>query len=194
MQGLPSAILGDQRELARLPEASVSNPIQAFSLSKGLSSLAASFPVYSRMRTGARRLSYHLVRFSGFSISSRKTIWNGKGCPRLHARRQSESVDGHQPHILNSSNATATGRDASDSLWPGKSPGGRLPHGLVDFEIIFSTPTVPAAADSPGDPIALPQSALSGMAVRTGILGCWSRVLRVVANDFSSLLLLQRAV
>ena len=32
MQGLPSAILGDQRELARLPEASVSNPIQAFSL------------------------------------------------------------------------------------------------------------------------------------------------------------------
>jgi hypothetical protein len=40
----------------------------------------------------------------------------------------------------------------------------------------------------------LPQSALSGMAVRTGILGCWSRVLRVVANDFSSLLLLQRAV
>jgi hypothetical protein len=78
MQGLPSAILGDQRELARLPEASVSNPIQAFSLSKGLSSLAASFPVYSRMRTGARRLSYHLIRFSGFSISSRKTIWNGK--------------------------------------------------------------------------------------------------------------------
>jgi len=78
MQGLPSAILGDQRELARLPEASVSNPIQAFSLSKGLSSLAASFPVYSRMRTGARRLSYRLVRFSGFSISSRKTIWNGK--------------------------------------------------------------------------------------------------------------------
>ena len=78
MQGLPSAILGDQRELARLPEASVSNPIQAFSLSKGLSSLAASFPVYSRMRTGARRLSYHLVRFSGFSISSRKMIWNGK--------------------------------------------------------------------------------------------------------------------
>jgi hypothetical protein len=32
MQGLPSAILRDQRELARLPEASVSKPIQAFSL------------------------------------------------------------------------------------------------------------------------------------------------------------------
>jgi hypothetical protein len=30
MQGLPSAIHGDQRELVRLPEASVSNPIQAF--------------------------------------------------------------------------------------------------------------------------------------------------------------------
>ena len=46
MQGLPSAILGDQRELARLPEASVSNPIQAFSLfvnaAKGLSSLQLS--------------------------------------------------------------------------------------------------------------------------------------------------------
>jgi hypothetical protein len=43
MQGQPSAILGDQRELARLPEASVSNPAQAFSLfvnaAKGLSSL-----------------------------------------------------------------------------------------------------------------------------------------------------------
>ena len=113
-------------------------------------------------------------------LSSRSIFWvfnfepeddlEWKGCPRLHARRKSESVDGHQPHILNSSNATATGRDASDSLWPGKSPGGRLPHGLVDFEIIFSTPTVPAAADSPGDPIALPESALSGMAVRTGIL------------------------
>ena len=32
MQDLPSAILGDQRELARLPEASVSNPTQPFSL------------------------------------------------------------------------------------------------------------------------------------------------------------------
>jgi hypothetical protein len=46
MQGLPLAILGDQRELARLPEASVSNPIQAFSLfvnaAKGLSSLQLS--------------------------------------------------------------------------------------------------------------------------------------------------------
>ena len=46
MQGLPSAILGDQRELARLPEASVSNPIQAFRLfvnaAKGLSSLQLS--------------------------------------------------------------------------------------------------------------------------------------------------------
>src|ERR1700730_2451765 len=46
MQGLPSAILGDQQELARLPEASVSNPTQAFSLlvnaAKGLSSLQLS--------------------------------------------------------------------------------------------------------------------------------------------------------
>jgi hypothetical protein len=46
MQGLPSAILGDQREITRLPEASVSNPIQAFSLfvnaAKGLSSLQLS--------------------------------------------------------------------------------------------------------------------------------------------------------
>jgi hypothetical protein len=32
MHGLPSAILGDQRELASLPEASVSNRTQAFSL------------------------------------------------------------------------------------------------------------------------------------------------------------------
>jgi hypothetical protein len=31
MQDLPSAILGDQRELARLPEASVSNPIHRHS-------------------------------------------------------------------------------------------------------------------------------------------------------------------
>jgi hypothetical protein len=46
MQGLPSAILGDQRELGRLPEASVSNPTQAFSLfvnaARGLSSLQLS--------------------------------------------------------------------------------------------------------------------------------------------------------
>jgi hypothetical protein len=45
MQGLPSAIPGDQRELTRL-QASVSNPIQAFSLfvnaAKGLSSLQLS--------------------------------------------------------------------------------------------------------------------------------------------------------
>jgi hypothetical protein len=46
MQGLPLAILGDQRELARLPEGSVSNPTLAFSLfvnaAKGLSSLQLS--------------------------------------------------------------------------------------------------------------------------------------------------------
>jgi hypothetical protein len=46
MQGLRLAILGDQRELARLPEASVSNPPLAFSLfvnaAKGLSSLQLS--------------------------------------------------------------------------------------------------------------------------------------------------------
>ena len=46
MQGLRLAILGDQRELARLPEASVSNPTLAFSLfvnaAKGLSSLQLS--------------------------------------------------------------------------------------------------------------------------------------------------------
>jgi len=54
MQGLPSAILGDQRELARLPEASVSNPIQAFSLfvnaAKGLSSLQLSLARPCRAR------------------------------------------------------------------------------------------------------------------------------------------------
>jgi hypothetical protein len=46
MQGLPLAILGDQRELARLPEASISNPTLAFSLfvnaATGLSSLQLS--------------------------------------------------------------------------------------------------------------------------------------------------------
>ena len=132
MKGLPSAILGDQRELARLPEASVSNPIQAFSLSKGLSSLAASFPVYSRMRTGAATFLSSRSIFWIFNFEPEDDLeW--KGCPRLHARRQSESVDGHQPHILNSSNATATWRDASDSFWPGKSPGGRLPHGACRF-------------------------------------------------------------
>jgi hypothetical protein len=45
----------------------------------------------------ARRLSYHLVRLSGFSISSPEGDLEWKGCPWLHARRQSESVDGHQP-------------------------------------------------------------------------------------------------
>src|ERR1700730_8393464 len=96
MKGLPSAILGDQRELARLPEASVSNPIQAFSLSKGLSSLAASFPVYSRMRTGAATFLSSRSIFWVFNFEPEDDLeW--KGCPRLHARRKSESVDGHQP-------------------------------------------------------------------------------------------------
>src|SRR3984893_6428304 len=124
MQGLPSAILGDQRELARLPEASVSNPIQAFSLSKGLSSLAASFPVYSRMRTGARRLSYHLVRFSGFSISSRKTIWNGKAA---HGFMPAAS-----PKALTAIMATAEHREPCESRGSCTvlgAPGGETPPG-----------------------------------------------------------------
>ena len=45
----------------------------------------------------ARRLSYHLVRLSGFSVSSPEDDLEWKGRSRLHARRQSESVDGHQP-------------------------------------------------------------------------------------------------
>jgi hypothetical protein len=50
MQGLPSAILGDQRELARL--GFLSNPTQAFSLfvnaAKGLSSLQLSRNLVAR--------------------------------------------------------------------------------------------------------------------------------------------------
>src|ERR1700675_2640491 len=66
----------------------------------GLQAGAASGEDEDRLLQGcepARRLSYHLVRFSGFSISSPEDDLEWKGCPRLHARRQSESVDGHQP-------------------------------------------------------------------------------------------------
>src|SRR6195256_5448533 len=66
----------------------------------GLQAGAASGEDEARLLQGcepARRLSYHLVRFSGFSISSPEDDLEWKGCPRLHARRQSESVDGHQP-------------------------------------------------------------------------------------------------
>jgi hypothetical protein len=82
MQGLPSAILGDQRELARLPEASVSNPIQAFSLfvnaAKGLSSLQLSRNLGVQVKTAfvlLHRLSRPLsivtaMTTSGAPISS----------------------------------------------------------------------------------------------------------------------------
>src|SRR6202045_2805960 len=66
----------------------------------GLQAGAASGEDEDRLLQGcepARRLSYHLVRLSGFSISSPEDDLEWKGCPWLHARRQSESVDGHQP-------------------------------------------------------------------------------------------------
>jgi hypothetical protein len=121
------------------------------------------------MRTGAATFLLSRSIFWVFNFEPEDDLeW--KGCPRLHARRKSESVDGHQPHILNSSNATATGRDASDSLWPGKSPGGRLPHGACRFRNHSFDPNSTGRGRLTGDPIALPQSALSGMAVTTGIL------------------------
>jgi hypothetical protein len=67
----------------------------------GLQAGAASGEDEDRLLQGcepARRLSYHLVRLSGFSISSPDDDLKWKGGPRLHARRQSESVDGHQPN------------------------------------------------------------------------------------------------
>ena len=66
----------------------------------GLQAGAASGEDEDRLLQGcepARRLSYLLVRLSGFSISSPEDDLEWKGCPWLHARRQSESVDGHQP-------------------------------------------------------------------------------------------------
>ena len=68
----------------------------------GLQAGAASGEDEDRLLQGcepARRLSYHLVRRSGFSISSPDDDLEWKGGPRLHARRQSESVDGHQPNV-----------------------------------------------------------------------------------------------
>src|ERR1700732_5283944 len=66
----------------------------------GLQAGAASGEDEDRLLQGcepARRLSYHLVRFSGFSISSPEDDLEWKARPWLHPRRQSESVDGHQP-------------------------------------------------------------------------------------------------
>jgi hypothetical protein len=71
MQGLPSAILGDQRELACLPEASASNPIQAYSLfvnaAKGLSSLQLSLA-----RPCVKWLKHMRTRFYGARSARRQ--------------------------------------------------------------------------------------------------------------------------
>src|ERR1700674_1097840 len=83
MQGLPPAILGDQRELARLPEASVSNSIQAFSLfvnaGKGLSILQVSRNLGVQVKT-AFVLLHKLLSVDHHGPDD---VWSADRLPRL---------------------------------------------------------------------------------------------------------------
>jgi hypothetical protein len=95
MQGLPSAILGDQRELARLPEVSVSNPTQAFSLfvnaAKGLSSLQLSRNLGVQVKLAFGKVGRFVVHGRVAipplqSVRGGARIWEGPRCTRRSGR------------------------------------------------------------------------------------------------------------